>query len=112
MSSHPNEHYQQMERFEGALLGLVKAGHDDLSKTLRLITEVAAGALDVHRVEFWLFDEAHACLRRRDVFPSLAPDEELVLCAPECPIFFTGLDAQLVMAISDASEDPRGQELL
>ena len=54
MSSHPNEHYQQMERFEGALLGLVKAGHDDLSTTLRLITEVAAGALDVQRVEMAL----------------------------------------------------------
>jgi signal transduction histidine kinase len=112
MSSHPNEHYQQMERFEGALLGLVKAGHDDLSKTLRLITEVAAGAMDARRVEIWLFDEAHACLRRRDVFPPLAVDEEQSICAPECPAFFAGLDAQLVMAISDVSEDPRGQELL
>ena len=60
----------------------------------------------------WLFDEAHACLRRRDVFPPPAVDEELTICAPECPAFFAGLDAQLVMAISDASEDPRGQEFL
>jgi signal transduction histidine kinase len=106
-----SEHYARMERFEGALLGLVKAGHDDLQKTSRLITEVAAAALAAQRVEIWLFDEAATCLRRRQAFPPLDDGRELALCAADCPRFFAGLDAQLVMAISDAAEDPRGQEL-
>ncbi len=105
------EHYERMERFEGALLGLVKAGHDDLGKTLNLITEVAATALESERVEIWLFEDDRASLRRRHVFPSDSTPAP-PLQAPECPRFFAGLDAQLVMAISDVAEDPRGQEFV
>ncbi len=106
------EHYERMERFEGALLGLVRAGHDDLPSTLKLITEVAAAALKAERVEIWLFDDARASLRRHHVFPPTETKPFVSLSAPECPRFFAGLDAQLVMAISDAAEDPRGQELV
>jgi signal transduction histidine kinase len=106
------EHYERMERFEGALLGLVKAGHDDLGTTLRLVTEVAAGALSARRVEIWLFDDARSCLQRRESFPPFTGAADLTICAADCPRFFAGLDAQLVMAIANTFEDPRGQELM
>jgi signal transduction histidine kinase len=105
------EHYERMERFEGALLVLVNAGHDDLSETLRLVAEVATDALAVERVEIWLFDQAHACLHRRHVHPPLADSAELSFCAGDCPQFFAGIDAQLVMAIANTGDDPRGREL-
>ncbi len=90
----------------------VTRGDADLESSLRLLTETAAAALDVPRVNVWVFGPARDRLRCVDAFEagqghSLLGDLE----AERYPSYFRALEELRTIDAFDARVDPRTRDL-
>jgi signal transduction histidine kinase len=89
-------------------------GRGDLDGVLQLITEMAAHALAVARVNIWLFDPERTTLRCADCYEA-APDRHTAggeLRAADFPSYFAALETLRAVAPIDAHTDPRTRELV
>lgn len=84
----------------------------DLAATMNLITETAAGALDVDRVGIWLFNEDRTCIACRDLYDRQTGRHSagLELHARDCPVYFKTLEQDRTISAHDAVTDPRTSE--
>ena len=85
----------------------------DLSGVLRAITEAAAAALQVERVNIWVFDRERTRVRcieayAREANQHTQGDEILAAAAPS---YFTALTELRTVSAFDARHDPRTREL-
>jgi len=100
---------------DGEYLALVRdwtLWGQSLDAALEHITRTASGALGVARVGVWLLDEDRPALRLRKLYDaaSQACGEGAWLAAAEYPAYFSALDADRVIAASDARVDRRTRE--
>jgi signal transduction histidine kinase len=88
-------------------------GRGDVGGVLQLITETAATALEVERVNVWLFDPARTAIRCVDCYEATADrhtrGEELR--AADFLAYFAALETLRTVAVMDAGADPRTREL-
>lgn len=85
----------------------------DLSGVLRAITEAAAAALQVERVNIWLFDHARTrvrCIQAYERRTTQHTQGEEIL-ASTAPSYFAALAELRTVAAFDALNDPRTREL-
>ena len=85
----------------------------DLSGVLRAITEAAAAALQVERVNIWLFDHARTrvrCIQAYERRTTQHTQGEEIL-ASAAPSYFAALAELRTVAAFDALNDPRTREL-
>src|SRR5581483_10290811 len=88
-------------------------GRGDLDGVFQLITETAAHALAVARVNIWLFDPERTALRCVDCYET-TPDRHTAggeLRAADFPSYFAALETLRAVAPIDAHTDPRTREL-
>jgi PAS domain S-box-containing protein len=85
----------------------------DLSGVLRAITEAAAAALQVERVNIWVFDRERTRVRCIEAYAREADQhtEGDEILAAEAPSYFTALAELRTVAAFDARHDPRTREL-
>jgi PAS domain S-box-containing protein len=79
---------------------------------VREVTEAAAQTLEVERAGVWLFSKERLSLRCHDVFERSANRHShgLELSAMEYPLYFDELSEERVIAVDDATHDPRTKE--
>src|SRR5262245_54049377 len=85
----------------------------DLSGVLRAITEAAATALEVERVNIWVFDRERTRVRCIEAYTRGTrehSDGDEILAA-DAPSYFKALDELRAVAAFDAMNDPRTREL-
>ena len=104
---------RRVEDYRRAFVLLCEEPFDDLDKTLARMLEVLAITLDVQRVSFWVFEEPQQYIRcehlhRVEPGSSMGPT---LLRRTDCPNYFNALCQQLVIAVDDATHDPRTREL-
>jgi two-component system cell cycle sensor histidine kinase/response regulator CckA len=107
-----------LERTGRQQAAIVKlATHDavasgDFPAAARLVTEVAADALNVERVGVWLLSEDRKQLRCADLFvrSAGAHSDDTVLETSDYPRYFEALSAGRAIDASDARTDPRTSE--
>jgi diguanylate cyclase len=104
---------KRVDDYRRAFVLLCEEPFDDLDKTLARMLEVLAITLDVSRVSFWHFEEPQQYIRcehmhRVDRNTPLGPT---LLRRSDFPNYFNSLCQQLVIAVEDASQDPRTAEL-
>jgi len=106
----------RMVDFGSVLARLVRSTvmeDSDLSGVLRAITEAAAAALEVERVNIWMFDRERTRIRciqayERGANSHTQGDEILASVAPS---YFVALGELRTVAAFDALNDPRTREL-
>lgn len=106
---------RQLRRHNRAFrnLSTTKHGRADIDQALHEITQVSSRALDVARVSVWLYDTNRTGITCRDLYDR-SLDEHIrgqFLDASNCPDYFDALDAERIVAVDDACNDPRTREL-
>ena len=98
----------QTLQFQAALVEISRAGSADLSDALTRISALAADALEVARVSFWLFNDDHTELRcvhlydrERNVHESGA-----ILEVGKYPLYFQALEESRTIPAEDARTHP------
>ncbi len=104
---------RRVEDYRRAFVLLCEEPFEDLDKTLGRMLEALAITLDVQRVSFWVFEEPQQYIRcehlhRVEPGSSMGPT---LLRRTDCPNYFNALCQQLVIAVDDATHDPRTREL-
>jgi predicted signal transduction protein with EAL and GGDEF domain len=104
---------KRVDDYRRAFVLLCEEPFDDLDKTLTRMLEVLAITLDVSRVSFWHFEEPQQYIRCEHMYrvDRSAPLGPTLLRRADFPNYFNSLCQQLVIAVEDASEDPRTAEL-
>lgn len=84
-----------------------------LNEALKAITETAATALEVDRVNVWLFDEQHTKIHCIEAYHTNQLNHTLgnELYAKDHPSYFKALENLRAIAAIDTLNDPRTQEL-
>ena len=98
----------QTLQFQAALVEISRAGSADLNEALSRISALAADALEVARVSFWLFNDDHTELRcvhlydrERNVHESGA-----ILEVGKYPLYFQALEESRTIPAEDARTHP------
>ncbi len=85
---------------------------DDLTASLRQLTEIVARTLDVARVSIWRYNRDRTAIQCVELY-ELAADRHssgLELTAANYPAYFRAIASTDVIAVSDAHHDPRTSE--
>ena len=84
-----------------------------LAGVFRRVCEIAADTLRADRVGIWLFVDGRKALRCAHLFEAgpRQHSEGVTLRIADFPGYFTGLDLQRVMTITDTATDPAAAEL-
>src|SRR5690348_2843549 len=98
----------QTLQFQAALVEISRAGSADLSEALTRISALAADALEVARVSFWLFNDDHTELRCVHLFDRERNVHEsgAILEVGEYPLYFQALEESRAISAEDARTHP------
>jgi signal transduction histidine kinase len=85
----------------------------NLSEVLQEITQTASAALDVERVNIWIFDEAKASIQCIEGYDAKAQRHDCgeVLQAADFPAYFAALEELRTISSINAIDDERTREL-
>ncbi|MDB6148780.1 MAG: hypothetical protein JWQ44_228 [Chthoniobacter sp.] len=102
-------------RQRNALINVTRGGAlsgDDLSGTMRRLTETSAATLGAARVSVWRYNEERTAIRCVDLYEREADRHTagMELSAADYPAYFRALATQQVIAAEDAHLDPRTSE--
>lgn len=108
---------QRLRRQSNALLELTKhrtRTGGDLYLAIQEITEVAAQTLEVERASVWLYNDEQTRIFCIDLYAQNSDIHcsEMPISVRDYPQYFQALNAERILAINDAKNDPRTQELL
>jgi len=98
----------QTLQFQAALVEISRAGSADLSDALARISALAADALDVARVSYWLFNDDHTALRCVHLFDRERNVHEsgAILEVGKYPLYFQALEESRTIPADDARTHP------
>jgi PAS domain-containing protein len=102
----------QTRQFQAALVEISRASSADLTDALARIAAIAADALEVARVSFWLFNDDHTELRCLHLFDRNRNVHEsgVILQVGKYPRYFQALEESRTIAADDARSHPHTSE--
>lgn len=85
----------------------------DIQNAKKLLTEIAAEALEVERCSLWLMSNDNTQMKCIDLFESSKHkhSEGTIILYEECPTYFKEVTENSLLAITDVKNDPRSIEL-
>ena len=113
------EREERVKRVEQQHLAIVDLSlHDalfqgDIQKAARIINKTAAKTINVARASIWLFDNEKKHLKLVDLYiaKSEVHTDELELKVEDHPVYFTALENDRSISVTDALSDTRTREL-
>lgn len=87
--------------------------NEDIHTSARHFTEIAAEAIDAERVSIWLFDESGQHMEPVDIYVRTTDTHERGprLTVSEYPSYFSALEQDRSIAVTDIFDDPRTAEM-
>jgi PAS domain S-box-containing protein len=110
---HREEHTGKNNEFHLVLLELKKLDKTDLHEFLKKVLDVVANTLDVERVSIWFFNESKSSIYCDYLYLKRFGEyvNEVTLKVEDYPEYFKAIKSELVIAASDAVNDPLTSEL-
>ena len=111
------ERNHRLRAQQAALLELATyeaISQEDLNDTLKTVTEAAARALDLDRVDVWLYGKDRLSIQCKDCYDRKTGKHQagMEVGTTAYPAYFDALEHNLVIAVKDASVDPRTRDLV
>ncbi|MBT8440151.1 MAG: diguanylate cyclase, partial [Gammaproteobacteria bacterium] len=104
--------FEEVERFQDALLEWSRVDYKDVDEALRRATEISSQTLDVERVSIWIYNADRRSIKCEMLYLASSGEFEygMELSEVDFPEYFKALESGKLMAIDNARSDSRTRE--